>query len=244
MRLLLSIELARFGGLGPAMDQRRLQSLRNEPLAHPSDRRAADLQSIGDLGVGPGFVGSIFALVGLEQDAHMGQLARRGVAASDQALQPAAIFPGQAHGILPLPRHRDASRCLLPRSHPDELAQARYPRRSIAANQSCQDTRNCAKSLGRVYSVALVSGAKCRSRLDLRSSRTKKAPKHGKNPSTKLRLLPKSAFNRSCTGKPRSFAPETSPTDRREGTLRPISPSLYWPSPRSERCSNPFSHSF
>jgi hypothetical protein len=30
---------------------------------------------------------------------------------------------------------------LLPRSHPDEWAQARYPRRSIAANQLCQDTR-------------------------------------------------------------------------------------------------------
>src|SRR5215218_1471553 len=140
MRLLLSTELARFGGFGPAVDQRRLQSLPGEPLAYPSDRRAADLQSIGDLGFGPGFVGSIFALVGLEQNAHMGQLARRGVAASDQALQPPAILPGQAHGVLPLPRHRDASRCSLPRSHPDEWAQARYPRRSIAANQSCQDT--------------------------------------------------------------------------------------------------------
>src|SRR5215204_3114501 len=69
--LLLSIELVGFGGLWLAVDQRRLQPLPGEPLAHPSDRRAAYLQSIGDLGVGPGgaLVGSIFALVGLEQDA-------------------------------------------------------------------------------------------------------------------------------------------------------------------------------
>src|SRR5215203_560664 len=85
MGLLLCIELVGFGGLGPAVDQRRLQPLPGEPLAHPSDRRAAYLQSIGDLGVGPGggLVGSIFALVGLEQDTRMGQLARRGVATSD-----------------------------------------------------------------------------------------------------------------------------------------------------------------
>src|SRR5215207_2398456 len=111
MGLLLCIELGGFGGLGPAVDQCRLQPLPGEPLAHPSDRRAAYLQSIGDLGVGPGggFVGSIFALVGLEQDARMGQLARRGVATSDQAFQAAAILPGQAHGVVTLPRHREAS---------------------------------------------------------------------------------------------------------------------------------------
>src|SRR4029453_5853945 len=122
MRLLLSIELLRFGSLGPAMDQRRLQPLHGEPLAHPSDRRAADLQGIGDLGVGPGLGESIFALVGFEKDARMGQPARRGVAASDQAFQPAAILPGQAHGVVSLPGHRDASSCSLPRSHPDERA--------------------------------------------------------------------------------------------------------------------------
>ena len=33
-------------------------------------------------------------------------------------------------------------------------------------------------------------------------------------------------------------------TDRREGTFRPISPSLYRPNPRSERCTNPFSDGF
>src|SRR5215211_6817741 len=110
MGLLLSIELLWFGGLGPAVDQRCLQALPGEPLAHPSDRRAAYLQGIGDLGVGPGsLVGSIFALVGLEQDVRMGQLARRGVATSDQAFQAAAILPGQAHGVVPLPRHREAS---------------------------------------------------------------------------------------------------------------------------------------
>src|SRR5215204_2961360 len=142
MGLLLSIELLRFGGLGSAVDQCRLQPLPGEPLAHPSDRRAAYLQSIGDLGVRPGgFVGSIFALVGLEQDARMGQLARRGVAASDQAFQLAAILSGQAHGVVPLPRHREASSCSLPRGRPHERRHSRYPRRNIAANQSCQDTR-------------------------------------------------------------------------------------------------------
>src|SRR5829696_1867001 len=57
--------------------------------------------------------------------------------------------------------------------------------------------------------VVLVFGAKCRSRLDLRGGGTKKAPKHYQNPSIKLRSRPKSAFLRSCTGKPRSFAPKT-----------------------------------
>src|SRR5215203_3372518 len=67
-------------------------------------------EHIGDLGIGPGgLVGSIFALGGLEQDARMGQLARRGVATSDQAFQAAAILPGQAHGVVTLPRHREAS---------------------------------------------------------------------------------------------------------------------------------------
>src|SRR5215204_4864378 len=141
MRLLLSIELLRFGGLGPAVDQRCLQPLPGEPLAHPSDSRAADLQSIGYLGVGPGgLVESIFALVGLEQDARMGQLARRGVAASDQAFQPGAILPGEAHGVVPLPRHRKVSSCSLLRGRPHERRPSRYPRRNIAANQSCQDT--------------------------------------------------------------------------------------------------------
>src|SRR5215208_2580338 len=142
MGLLLCIELGGFGGLGPAVDQCRLQPLPGEPLAHPSDRRAAYLQSIGDLGVGPGggFVGSIFALVGLEQDARMGQLARRGVATSDQAFQLAAILPGQAHGVVPLPRHREASSCSLPRGRSHERRHSSYPRRNIAANQSCQDT--------------------------------------------------------------------------------------------------------
>src|SRR5829696_3841120 len=142
MGLLLSIELLRFGGLGPAVDQRRLQPLPGEPLAHPSDRRAAYLQSIGDLGVGPGgFVGSILGLVGLEQDARMGQLARRGVAARDQALQLATLVPAQAHGVVPLPRHREVSSYSLPRGRPHERRHSRYPRRNIAANQSCQDTR-------------------------------------------------------------------------------------------------------
>ena len=59
-------------------------------------------------------------------------------------------------------------------------------------------------------SLVLVFGAKCRSRLDLRGGGTKKAPKHYQNPSIKLRSRPKSAFHRSCTGKPRSFAPKTS----------------------------------
>src|SRR5215207_1406383 len=58
--------------------------------------------------------------------------------------------------------------------------------------------------------LVLVFGAKCRSRLDLRGGGTKKAPKHYQNPSIKLRSRPKSAFHRSCTGMPRSFAPETS----------------------------------
>src|SRR5215216_2896324 len=35
-----------------------------------------------------------------------------------------------------------------------------------------------------------------------------------------------------------------SPTGRREGTFRPISPSVYRPNPQSERCSYPFSDSF
>src|SRR5215207_611060 len=149
MGLLLSIELLRFGGLGSAVDQCRFQPLPGEPLAYPSDRRAAYLQSMGDLGVGPGggFVGSIFALVGLEQDARMGQLARRSETTSDQAFQLAAILPGQAHGVVPLPRHREASSCSLPRGRPHERRHSRYPRRNIAANQSCQDTRKAIESL-------------------------------------------------------------------------------------------------
>lgn len=44
-----------------------------------------------------------------EQDTSMGQLARRGAAAVDQALQPATLVLGQAHGVLSLPGHGDAS---------------------------------------------------------------------------------------------------------------------------------------
>ena len=91
---LLSIELLRFGGLGSAVDQCRLQPLPGKPLAYPSDRRTAYLQSIGDLRIRPGgFMGSIFALVGLQQDARRGQLERRDVATSDQTFQLAAILP-------------------------------------------------------------------------------------------------------------------------------------------------------
>src|SRR5215207_9342595 len=70
---------------------------------------------------------------------------------------------------------------------------------------------SCANSIHQLMlDGGLVFGAKCRSRLDLRGGRTKKAPKHYQNPSIKLRSRPKSAFLRSCTGKPRSFAPQTS----------------------------------
>src|ERR687898_1443935 len=103
MRLLGTIELFGLSVFRPAMDESGLQSLSNEPLSHPRDRRAADLQSVGDLGVGPSFAGSILALVGLEQDARMGQPSRRGVAASDHALQTAAVVLGQDHGVLSLP---------------------------------------------------------------------------------------------------------------------------------------------
>ena len=71
----------------------------------------------------------------------MGQLARRSVAASDQAFQPGAILPGQAHGVVPLARHREVSSCSLPRGRLHERRHSPYPRRNIAANQSCQDTR-------------------------------------------------------------------------------------------------------
>src|SRR5215204_1614693 len=67
------------------MDEGCLKALPGEPLADPRDRRAADLQGVCDLHIRPGFVGSIPALIGLEQDARMGQLARRSVAAGDQA---------------------------------------------------------------------------------------------------------------------------------------------------------------
>jgi hypothetical protein len=87
-------------------------------------------------------VRSIFVpLVGLEQEASLGRLARRGVATSDRAFQAAAILPGQAHGVVRLARHREASRCSLPRGCPQERKDSRYPRRDIAANQSCQNTK-------------------------------------------------------------------------------------------------------
>src|SRR3990170_631768 len=141
MRLLGAIELFGLGVFRPAMDESGLQPLGNEPLSHPRDRRAADLQSVGDLHVGPGFAGSILALVGLEQDTRMGQLSRWGVAASDHALQSAAVVLGQDHGVLSPPRHADASCCSLPRGHSEERARARYPRRDIVANQPCQCSR-------------------------------------------------------------------------------------------------------
>jgi hypothetical protein len=82
-------------------------------------------------------------LVGLQEDARMGQLlACRGAAAGDQDLQLGAVVPGQAHGVLPLRGHGNASLCSLPRGNPDEWwKQSRYPRRNVAANQSCQCTR-------------------------------------------------------------------------------------------------------
>jgi hypothetical protein len=105
MRLLGAIELFGLGVFRFAMDESGLQSLGNEPLSHPRDRRAADLQSVGDLGVGQSFAGSILALVGLQEDARMGQLSRRGVSASDHALQGGAVVLGQDYGVLSLPGH-------------------------------------------------------------------------------------------------------------------------------------------
>src|SRR5215211_1555373 len=91
MCLLLSIELLRLGVFGLAMDKSGLQALRHAPLAHPSDRRTADLQSVGDLHIGPSFAGSIFAFVSLQEDTCMGELACRGAGAVDQALQFATV---------------------------------------------------------------------------------------------------------------------------------------------------------
>src|SRR4051812_40937658 len=60
MRCLLgAIQLFGLRPDGLAMDQRRLQALLHEALAYPADSRAADLQSVGDPCVGPGFTGSI-----------------------------------------------------------------------------------------------------------------------------------------------------------------------------------------
>src|SRR5215207_610689 len=70
--------------------------------------------------------------------------------------------------------------------------------RNIRPN--CLLIQRLSRAQHRSNEVVLVFGAKCRSRLDLRGGGTKKAPKHYQNPSIKLRLLPKSAFHRSCTG--------------------------------------------
>src|SRR5215218_4324752 len=85
MRLLLSIELFGLGVFRPAMDQSSLQALPGEPPSHAENRRAAHLQGVGDLGVRPGW--GVCSLVSLQEDASMAELARRGAAACDQALQ-------------------------------------------------------------------------------------------------------------------------------------------------------------
>src|SRR5215210_244805 len=62
-----------------------------------------DLQGVGDLGVRPGW--GVCSLVSLQEDASMAELARRGAAACDQALQHVSILGAQEHGVVPLPGH-------------------------------------------------------------------------------------------------------------------------------------------
>src|SRR5213082_1920675 len=76
------------GGVRPLLD---------EPLPHPGDGGGADVEGLSDALVGPG--GAAVGLVGLEQDAGMGQLAGGRLAGGDQVVQGLAFLGGQRHKV-------------------------------------------------------------------------------------------------------------------------------------------------
>ena len=80
--------LAAQGGFQPLLD---------EMLPHPGDGGEADVEGLGDALVGPG--GTAVGLVGLEQDAGMGQFAGRSLAAGSQVVEGLAFLGGQRHKV-------------------------------------------------------------------------------------------------------------------------------------------------
>ena len=80
MRFLRAIQLAHILAGGRSAIEGRLHALLDVLLAHSENRRLADFDRLGNGVVHP--ARSVGALVGLEQDAGMGQLAGRGRARS------------------------------------------------------------------------------------------------------------------------------------------------------------------
>ena len=87
--LLLAVELAAVLAFGCLAVHGGLQPFGGVLLAHPGHRGVVDLQRGGDRPVGPARPG--LALVGLEQDAGVGQGAGRGAPLADQSAEPGAL---------------------------------------------------------------------------------------------------------------------------------------------------------
>src|SRR4051794_13681140 len=110
MGFLLPVQLAPVEPRGRPGQQRRRQPLLHEPLARPLDRAHAHPHRRRDRRVDP--PRAAVRLVGLEQDARVGQLARVGLAARDHALELAPL-PRRERDPVPL-RHRFAPPLLHP----------------------------------------------------------------------------------------------------------------------------------
>ena len=70
----------------------------DEALADPLDGGDADLQRLGDAVIGPG--GAAVGLVGLEEDAGVGQRLGGRLAGGDHGLQLLAFLVGERHTVL------------------------------------------------------------------------------------------------------------------------------------------------
>jgi hypothetical protein len=110
MGFLLPVQLAPVEPWGRPGQQRRRQPLLHEPLAHPLDRAHAHPHRRRDRRIDP--PRAAFRLVGLEQDARVGQLAGVGLAARDHALELAPLLRRERDPV-PL-RHRLALPLLQP----------------------------------------------------------------------------------------------------------------------------------
>lgn len=74
------------------------QTFLDEPLPHPHDGAEADLQGRAHGRIGPG--GTVFRLVGLQQNAGMGQGPRGGFPFRDQGRQLRSLLGREGHTIL------------------------------------------------------------------------------------------------------------------------------------------------
>ena len=105
VRLLGTVQLARIRAVGGLARQRGVQPRSRVLLPHAGDRGRVDLQRGGDRQVGPRR--ATLTLVALQEEAGMGQRARRGAAAAHQRVQPGTLHLRQGHHHLL--RHRALS---------------------------------------------------------------------------------------------------------------------------------------